>query len=72
MQFKTSLVAACAVALAVSGCATNDLGQKRDLNNTEIGAILGTLGGAAIGAAVSSKKDRSKGALIGAIGGGLA
>ncbi|MCG9094194.1 OmpA family protein [Laribacter hongkongensis] len=72
MQFKTSLVAACAVALAVSGCATNDLGQKRDLNNTEIGAILGTLGGAVIGAAVSSKKDRSKGALIGAIGGGLA
>ncbi|WP_148713868.1 OmpA family protein [Chitinolyticbacter meiyuanensis] len=58
-------------ALALTACATNDLGEKRDLNNTEMGAIIGTLGGAAIGAAVNHK-NRGKGALIGAVGGGLA
>ncbi|UXY15865.1 OmpA family protein [Chitiniphilus purpureus] len=58
-------------ALLVSACATNDLGEKRDLNKTEMGAIIGTLGGAAIGAAVNHK-NRGKGALIGAVGGGLA
>ncbi|TJZ77471.1 OmpA family protein [Chitiniphilus eburneus] len=58
-------------ALLLSACATNDLGDKRDLNNTEKGAIIGTLGGAAVGALVNHK-NRGKGALIGAVGGGLA
>ncbi|HSC81010.1 MAG TPA: OmpA family protein [Chitinolyticbacter sp.] len=57
--------------LVLTACATNDLGEKRDLNNTEMGAIIGTLSGAAIGAAVNHK-NRGKGALIGAVGGGLA
>ncbi|KAF0812491.1 putative lipoprotein YiaD [Andreprevotia sp. IGB-42] len=58
-------------AVFLTACATNDTGQKRDLNNTELGAIIGAVGGAAVGAAVNHK-NRGKGALIGAVGGGLA
>jgi outer membrane protein OmpA-like peptidoglycan-associated protein len=55
----------------LSACATNDLGDSRDMSNTQKGAIIGTVSGAALGALIN-KKDRSKGALIGAVGGGLA
>ncbi|WP_432723283.1 OmpA family protein [Jeongeupia wiesaeckerbachi] len=68
---KSLIIAPLMGALLLSACATNDLGEKRDLNNTELGAIIGTLGGAAIGAAVNHN-NRGKGALIGAVGGGLA
>ncbi len=54
----------------LSACATNDLGDKRDLNKTEKGAIIGTASGAVLGAIISHK-NRGKGALIGAVGGGL-
>src|SRR4030065_717680 len=57
--------------LLLSACATNDLGDSRDMSNTQKGAIIGTVSGAALGALVN-KKDRGKGALIGAVGGGLA
>ncbi len=57
-------------ALAFSGCATNDLGDSRGLNKTEQGAIIGTASGAALGAIINHK-NRGKGALIGAVGGGL-
>lgn len=57
-------------ALAFSGCATNDLGDSRGLNRTEQGAIIGTASGAALGAIINHK-NRGKGALIGAVGGGL-
>lgn len=56
--------------LLLSACATNDLGDKRDLSKTEKGAIIGAASGAALGALVK-KKNRGEGALIGAIGGGL-
>ena len=55
----------------LSACATNDLGDQRDLSKTQKGAIIGSLSGAALGAIINHK-NRSKGALIGAIGGGLA
>ena len=55
----------------LSACATNDLGDSRDMSNTQKGAIIGTVGGAALGALIN-KDDRKKGALIGAVGGGLA
>jgi outer membrane protein OmpA-like peptidoglycan-associated protein len=58
-------------ALVLSACATNDLGDSRDMTNTEKGAIIGTVSGAALGAIVGSG-NRGKGALIGAVGGGLA
>jgi outer membrane protein OmpA-like peptidoglycan-associated protein len=59
------------LALLLSACATNDLGEKRDFNKTELGALIGVVGGAAAGAAINHN-NRGKGALIGAIGGGLA
>lgn len=55
----------------LSACATNDLGDSRDMTNTQKGAIIGTVSGAALGALVK-KDDRGKGALIGAVGGDLA
>lgn len=57
--------------LLIAGCATNDLGDPRELTKTEQGALIGAAGGAVLGAVIN-KKNRGKGALIGAIGGGLA
>jgi outer membrane protein OmpA-like peptidoglycan-associated protein len=55
----------------LSACATNDLGDKREMNNTETGALIGVVSGAALGAIINHH-NRGKGALIGAVGGGLA
>lgn len=67
----TSLIALPLTALfLLSACATNDLGDSRDLNRTEKGAIIGTASGAVLGAIINHK-NRGKGALIGAVGGGL-
>jgi outer membrane protein OmpA-like peptidoglycan-associated protein len=49
------------------GCASDPFPKA---TNTQKGAVIGAVGGAAVGAAVSKKKG--KGALIGAVGGGLA
>ena len=68
---RTSLIALPLTALLLSACATNDLGDRRDLNKTEKGAIIGTASGAVLGAIINHK-NRGKGALIGAVGGGLA
>jgi outer membrane protein OmpA-like peptidoglycan-associated protein len=57
--------------LLLSACATNDLGDSRDLTKTETGALIGAASGAVLGAIVKDDK-RGKGALIGAVGGGLA
>ena len=57
--------------LLLSACATNDLGDTRDLSKTETGALIGVASGAALGAIINHK-NRGKGALIGAVGGGLA
>ena len=61
----------------LGGCMTYDpyTGEEKTSNATK-GSIIGAIGGAAIGAATSSKSDRGKGALIGAasgaaIGGGV-
>src|SRR5690554_2194576 len=64
----TSLVA------VLAGCASNNPydNQPSSSNKTAIYGGLGALGGAAIGAATSSKKDRKKGALIGAAVAGAA
>ena len=56
--------------LLLSACATNDLGDTRDLSKTETGALIGVASGAALGAIINHK-NRGKGALIGAVGGGL-
>ena len=68
---KRIVVFPLAATLLLGGCATNDLGDGRDLNKTEKGAIIGTVSGAALGAIINHR-NRGKGALIGAVGGGLA
>ncbi|MDP1573183.1 MAG: OmpA family protein [Pseudomonadota bacterium] len=69
---RTSLIALPLLAtLLLSACTTNDLGDSRDLSKTQTGAIIGTVSGAALGAIINHK-NRGKGALIGAVGGGLA
>ena len=69
---RTSIIAPPLTAIfLLSACATNDLGDKRDMNKTEKGAIIGAVSGAALGAIINHK-NRGKGALIGAVGGGLA
>lgn len=52
---KKLLLIATASAMALSACQTTDQN-----------AAAGAIGGAVLGAAVSSKEDRTKGALIGA------
>lgn len=63
--------------LTLGGCMTYDpyTGEEKTSNATK-GSIIGAIGGAAVGAATSSKSDRGKGALIGAasgaaVGGGI-
>lgn len=69
---RTSHIALPLTAIVLlSACATNDLGDSRSMSNTEKGAIIGTVSGAALGAIIN-KDNRGKGALIGAVGGGLA
>jgi outer membrane protein OmpA-like peptidoglycan-associated protein len=55
--------------LGLSACA-DEYGNRKPMTDAQKGALIGALGGAAVGAAVSDK--HGKGALIGAIGGGLA
>lgn len=65
------LVALAVSSLALTGCSsTGSADGKRPMTNTEKGAVIGAVGGAVVGAAVTKK--RAKGALIGAVGGGLA
>ena len=56
-------------AMAVSGCTTNPYTGEREAGKAGIGAGLGSLVGAGIGALSSSNHDRGKGALIGAAAG---
>ena len=66
MKKRVYLIAAVVSgALAVSGCTTNPYTGEREAGKSAIGAGLGSLVGAGIGALSSSKKDRGKGALIG-------
>ncbi len=67
---KRPLAVTLLAGLLAAGCATNDLGDRRDLSKTEKGAIIGTASGAALGAIINHR-NRGKGALIGAVGGGL-
>lgn len=68
MTTKSLTIAVLVGTMTVSGCASQPGGPY---TNTQKGAVIGALGGAAIGAAVNHR-NRGKGALIGAVGGGLA
>lgn len=63
-------IMALAAALVVGACATDPNGQRRPLTDAQRGAIIGAATGAVIGGLAS--KDKKKGILIGAIGGGIA
>ncbi|MBS7325279.1 MAG: OmpA family protein [Thiopseudomonas sp.] len=69
---KHSLIALGAAVL-LSGCAANNpYENERSINRTAVYGGVGAAAGAIAGAAVSSKKDRTKGALIGAAVAGAA
>lgn len=61
---KNTLIATTLAALIVTGCASNP--YQGEQANTATGVTIGAIGGALLGAAVSSKSDRGKGAVIGA------
>jgi outer membrane protein OmpA-like peptidoglycan-associated protein len=69
-SLRKSTLIAVIVAIAVAACATDERGQRRPLTDTQRGAIFGAATGAVIGGLAS--KNKKKGILIGAIGGGLA
>src|SRR5690554_8005639 len=76
LSTSRTLIATSIFAL-LAGCASNNpydnqQGQQGSTNKTAIYGGLGALGGAVVGAATSSKKDRGKGALIGAAVAGAA
>ncbi|MHB8668312.1 MAG: OmpA family protein [Burkholderiales bacterium] len=70
---KRFMVFAMIVVLLASaaGCATDEYGNRLPMTDAEKGAIIGVIGGAAVGA-IGNKSNRNRGAIIGAIGGGLA
>jgi len=67
---KKTMLALAVTTMGLAGCMTYDpyTGEQKTSDATK-GSIIGAIGGAAIGAATSSKSDRGKGALIGAAGG---
>ena len=64
-------VVVAAVSMAFAGCADVQRPSGRPLENMETGILVGAGIGAALGA-VAYHQNRSRGALIGAVGGGLA
>ncbi|HTN35372.1 MAG TPA: OmpA family protein [Marinobacter sp.] len=67
---KKTVFAFAIATVTLSGCMTYDpyTGEEK-VSKATTGSIIGAVGGAAVGAATSSKSDRGKGALIGAAGG---
>ncbi len=67
---RKTLIAFSVAAFGLSGCMTYDpyTGEQKTSSATK-GSVIGAIGGAAVGAATSSRSDRGKGALIGAAGG---
>jgi outer membrane protein OmpA-like peptidoglycan-associated protein len=69
---RLTVLAVVAAFVAVSaGCATDEYGNRRPMTDAERGAIIGAVGGAAVGA-IGNKSNRNRGAIIGAVGGGIA
>lgn len=61
----------CAItAFGVAACATDSAGRRQPMTDTQRGAIIGAATGAVVGGLAS--KNKKKGILIGAVGGGLA
>ncbi len=71
MKRLTIFALIAAFAAVTVGCATDEYGNPRPMTDAQKGAIMGAVGGAAVGA-IGNKSSRNRGALIGAVGGGLA
>lgn len=71
MKRFTVFVIIAAIAAVSTGCATDEYGNRLPMTDAEKGAIIGAVGGAAVGA-IGNKSNRSRGAIIGAVGGGIA
>ena len=71
MNIKALIAASACVAL-LAGCTNNPYTGERQAGKAGVYGGTGAVAGAVIGAATSSKKDRAKGALIGAAVGGAA
>jgi outer membrane protein OmpA-like peptidoglycan-associated protein len=65
-NFTYGIVFILAVAFLTEGCATDPYTGEQKMSKTAWGSIIGGVGGAAVGAAVTGHKDRRKGMLIGA------
>jgi len=59
------------IAVFTAGCVTDEYGNRRPMTEAERYALIGAASGAVVGA-LAKKDNRSKGALIGAVGGGIA
>lgn len=67
MKKRIAIIAgAVSLTLALSACTTNPYTGESEAGKSGIGAGLGAALGAGVGVLSSSKKDRGKGALIGA------
>ena len=71
MKRIATLTLIAAFAAVSTGCATDEYGNPRPMTDAQKGAIIGAVGGAAVGA-IGNKSNRNRGAIIGAIGGGVA
>ena len=71
MKRLTIFILIAAIAAVSAGCATDEYGNQLPMTDAEKGAIIGAVGGAAVGA-IGNKSNRNRGAIIGAVGGGLA
>lgn len=67
---KKSIAATVAAFVLITGCATDQYGNRRPLTETERGALIGGAAGALLGGLGAGNK--TKGLLIGAVGGGIA
>ena len=72
IPYQRSLAMLGAAVLLVGCAANNPYDNERNVNRTAVYGGIGAAAGAITGAAVSSKKDRTKGALIGAAVAGAA
>ncbi len=71
MKRPASLLLCFVITLASVSCATDEFGNRRPLTSAERGAMIGVGAGALVGY-LARKDHKGKGALIGAVGGGLA
>lgn len=66
---KRFIALAVATLLTLAGCATDEHGNRRPMTNAQTGALIGAASGALLGATAKNKK---KGVLLAAVGGGIA